>query len=95
MMRAIKTYLDVRYFYDWAGGLIWLDCLVADDCGEPYVRSHVDLGHSMLARAPESMRADLGALQPQAPPLAALAARVKDAFDPDHVLNPGKMVWGH
>jgi FAD/FMN-containing dehydrogenase len=27
-------------------------------------------------------------------PLAALSRRVKDAFDPAHILNPGRMVEG-
>jgi len=29
--------------------------------------------------------------QPEAPALAALSARVKDAFDPERILNPGRM----
>jgi glycolate oxidase FAD binding subunit len=32
--------------------------------------------------------------EPQAPPLAALAARVKLSFDPHGILNPGRMVEG-
>jgi glycolate oxidase FAD binding subunit len=29
--------------------------------------------------------------QPQAVPLARLSARVKDSFDPQRILNPGRM----
>ena len=31
---------------------------------------------------------------PQPAPLAALSRRVKEAFDPAHILNPGRMVEG-
>ena len=36
----------------------------------------------------------LKALKEQAGALAALAARVKDSFDPRRILNPGRMVQG-
>jgi glycolate oxidase FAD binding subunit len=32
--------------------------------------------------------------EPQPPALTALSRRVKDAFDPRHILNPGRMVEG-
>ena len=42
-------------------------------------------------RAPAAVRALVPVFQPQPPPLAALARRVKDGFDPHRVLNPGRM----
>jgi glycolate oxidase FAD binding subunit len=89
---AIKAKFDARGFYDWAGGLIWLDCPADGDCGAAVIRAAVGPGHAMLARAPDAARAAVGVFHPQPAPLAALAARVKDAFDPDHTLNPGRMV---
>ncbi|MGA8398782.1 MAG: FAD-linked oxidase C-terminal domain-containing protein [Stellaceae bacterium] len=32
--------------------------------------------------------------EPQPGPLAALSRRVKESFDPRHILNPGRMVEG-
>jgi glycolate oxidase FAD binding subunit len=32
--------------------------------------------------------------EPLAPALAAVSASVKASFDPDHILNPGRMVAG-
>jgi glycolate oxidase FAD binding subunit len=36
----------------------------------------------------------LAVFEPQPPALAALSRRVKEAFDPRHILNPGRMVEG-
>lgn len=69
--------------YDWAGGLVWL---LSDD--EPArVRAAVRSlgGYATCYRGPAP------AFEPLAGPLAALTARVKSAFDPKGVLNPGRM----
>jgi glycolate oxidase FAD binding subunit len=38
------------------------------------------------------LRRSVPVFEPQPPALAALAARVKDGFDPRHILNRGRMV---
>ncbi|MEJ0008770.1 MAG: hypothetical protein WDM77_21010 [Steroidobacteraceae bacterium] len=48
-------------------------------------------GTQRLVRAPESERRAGGVFEPQAPAIAAIAARFKAAFDPDERLNPGRM----
>jgi glycolate oxidase FAD binding subunit len=40
------------------------------------------------------VRAAVDVFQPQASALGALSARVKDSFDPHHILNPGRMYRG-
>jgi len=40
------------------------------------------------------LRESVAVFEPQPAPLAALSRRVKDAFDPTHILNPGRMVEG-
>ncbi len=45
-------------------------------------------------RAPTEVRAESTVFQPQAPALAALTRRVKEAFDPKGILNPGRMYRG-
>ena len=67
--------------YDWGGGLIWL---MSDDDPRAAVRKLG--GHATLYRG-EGL-----AFEPLAGPLAALTARVKAAFDPNGVLNPGRLV---
>jgi glycolate oxidase FAD binding subunit len=68
--------------YDWAGGLTWL----ASEEPAARVRAVVrDLGgHAVCLRGGE-------AFAPWEGPLGALQGRVKDAFDPLGLLNPGRM----
>jgi glycolate oxidase FAD binding subunit len=51
-------------------------------------------GHATLVRAPIEVRRALDVFQPQTDALAALSARVKQQFDPQRVLNPGRMYAG-
>ncbi len=94
MIRVLKDKLDIRYLFDWAGGLVWLEVPPSDDAAAALVRSSFASGHATLIRAPEATRAAVEVFQPQAPALAALSGRVKDAFDPRHILNPGRMYRG-
>ena len=94
MIRVLKDKLDIRYLYDWAGGLVWLEVPPSHDAAGALVRSSFAAGHATLIRAPEATRAAVAVFQPQAPALAALSGRVKDAFDPRHILNPGRMYRG-
>ena len=91
---ALAMELDARWFYDWAGGLIWLDMPSTPDASAPAVRAAIREGHATLIRAPEPVRATVAVQQPQAAALAALARRVKTAFDPIGIFNPGRMQEG-
>jgi glycolate oxidase FAD binding subunit len=75
---------------DQAGGLIWL---AAPASGAALIRDRAAAhdGQAMLLKASETSRATLGLYAPPSPALAALRARVKNAFDPDNLLNPGRM----
>ena len=81
----------LAHFYDWAGGLVWLRLERADHAG--VLRAIVDRlgGHAMLIRADEATRAEVEVFHPQPPALAALTRRVKEAFDPRHILERGRM----
>ena len=48
-------------------------------------------GHATLIRATPEERAGLAVFQPAEPGLAALTTRVRAAFDPLMILNPGRM----
>ena len=90
----LRGQLDLRYYFDWAGGLIWLDVPPTDDASASIIRGAIPSGHATLIRAPESIRASVEVFQPQAAALAALTARVKESFDPRHLFNPGRMYRG-
>ncbi len=81
------------YFYDWCGGLVWLCLEAAPDAHAIAVRAAVDRfgGHATLIRAADETRANVDVFHPQPAPLAALTRRVKESFDPAHVLERGRM----
>ena len=84
---------DIGYFYDWAGGLVWLDLPASADAWHGAVRAAcAGRGHATLLRADAAVRASVPVFQPQPAALAALSARVKASFDPRGLLNPGRMV---
>lgn len=88
---SLGAELDARWFYDWAGGLIWIDVPPSADAAVLAIRGAVREGHATLIRGPETVRAAVPVLQPQAPALAELGRRVKAAFDPAGIFNPGRM----
>jgi len=81
--------LGADLFLDQVGGQIFA---VMDDPRAAEVRALVaGGGHATLLRAPDAIRSTIPVFQPQPAPLAALAARVKNAFDPRQILEPGRM----
>ena len=81
-----------NYFYDWAGGLVWLALAAKDDGGAARVRKALaGNGHATLIRAPAAIRAAVAVFEPQEAGLAALSKRVKESFDPKGVFGPGRM----
>lgn len=94
IIRTLKDKLNLRYLFDWAGGLVWLEVPPSHDASEALVRGSFRAGHATLIRAPEATRAAVNVFQPQEAALAALTSRLKDAFDPRHILNPGRMYRG-
>ena len=88
--QAVMRSHEALALYDWGGGLVWLAVAGAPDGGAAAVRAAVKgIGHATLIRATPGMTAPR--FEPEAPALAALSARVKDAFDPERILNPGRM----
>lgn len=83
-------------FYDWGGGLVWLAVANDEENAADSVRKAVGDcgGHATLIRAPASRRARIAVFQPQSGPVAALSRRLKQGFDPNGILNPGRMYDG-
>jgi len=78
-----------EYYLDWAGSLIWL---ATDASNNP--RHYLKSGVATLFRADETSRKNTEVFHPQSPALAVLSSRVKAAFDPKGLFNPGKMYKG-
>lgn len=94
IVSRLGSWTDIRYLFDWAGGLIWLEMPASEDAGAGLVRGAVTSGHATLIRASETERSNVDVFQPQEAALAALSARVKASFDPNHIFNPGRMYRG-
>ena len=77
-----------RYFFDWAGGLIWIE--VPQGTGGALIRSAFTSGHATLIRSTIKSAQDI--FHRQATAHAALSARVKNSFDPKNIFNPGRML---
>ena len=79
--------------YDWGGGLIWAALPQKPDAQAQRVRNQVEAagGHATLIRASDEVRRNIDVFQPQAAGIAALAERVRQSFDPKHILNRGRL----
>lgn len=93
VVARLKTQLEFRYVFDGAGGLIWLDH--EPQASARIIRAALKSGHATLFRADDETRRTEAVFSPQPAPLAALTQRVKLAFDPKGLFNPGRMVKGH
>jgi glycolate oxidase FAD binding subunit len=92
MIDALRREAGVNAFYDWQGGLIWMEMAAGPDASA--LRAMIRRfggGHATLIRAGEPERASLDVFEPQPPALAALSRRLKAEFDPKGILNPGRM----
>ena len=97
--QTVARQIDAVWFLDWGGGLVWLAVIEPGDAGAAVIRSAVggpigQGGHATLVRGSPGLRAAVPVFEPQPGPLAALSRRVKQGFDPRHILNPGRMVEG-
>ena len=89
----LREALAAVVFYDWGGGLVWLAVADRPDAGAEVVRAAVARtgGSAMLARAPDAVRAQVPVLPPLDRVAEPVSRRLKAAFDPAGVLNPGRM----
>jgi glycolate oxidase FAD binding subunit len=84
--RVLEAIRPERYLLDWGGGLIWA---AYDRVDTPLVRGALREGHALLVKAPDDTRTCR--LHPPSAAVAQVIERVRDAFDPDRRLNPGRM----
>jgi len=90
---ALETSLGAEAFFDWGGGLIWLQTPDATAGVARDIRAEIAPhgGYATLIRGSAQQRAALDVFQPEAPRLAKISQQLRDQFDPAGVLNPGLM----
>ena len=89
---ALKRRGEVSLFYDWGGGLLWvLAPETAEMAHAIEAASRAQGGHALLIRGSADFRVSVFRFGPQEGPLAALHGRVKQTFDPAHILNTGRL----
>lgn len=85
--------IDVRVAYDWSGGLMWIETPSLTDAAAVDIRRQLAEfgGHATLIRADKTIRDGTDVFQPLERPHDALAAKLKHAFDPMGLFNPGRI----
>ncbi len=94
LAEAIAARRDADWWFDLGGGLIWLLTPEDDDAGAAAIRDEsAKLGaRATLFRASAAIRSAVPPFPPEPATTARLAAGLKAAFDPQGVLNPGRLV---
>ncbi len=95
IVKNILSSIKANVFYDWGGGLIWLETNNSN-ISAGIIREAIKLGggHATLIRAEASVREKVSVFEPQSDVLSNLTARIKKGFDPKSILNPGRLYKG-
>ncbi len=96
LVSALRAHLECQAAYEWSGGLIWLEVSPATDAGATVLRRIIAefQADAMLVRASQASRAAVDVFQPLPETNMALIRRLKEAFDPHRILNPGRLYAG-
>ncbi|WP_088347805.1 MULTISPECIES: FAD-binding protein [Rhodomicrobium] len=96
LVSALKAQLECTAAYEWSGGLIWVEVPPATDSGAAVLRRIIaEFGaDAMLVRANATSRAAIDVFQPLPEVNMGLIRRLKEAFDPQRILSPGRMYAG-
>lgn len=93
IVATIEKFVPSHAFYDWSGGLVWLEVPASSDASAADVRRAVAVrgGHATLIRAAPEVRANVEVFEPMKPEIERLTRGIKTAFDPVGIFNPGRM----
>ena len=85
---------DIKYFIDWAGGLIWLSTKDLETISKMRIFSVKNNGHLTIYKSDDNYRRTEEFLTCGDTNFKILSSKIKKSFDPNLILNPGKMYAG-
>ena len=96
LAKWIEENTKANFYMDWSGGLVWIE---TDEGAIQFaefakkLRSMVSGfgGHATLVRASDDAKDLVGVFNPLGDTISPLVERVKQSFDPEGILNPGRM----
>lgn len=93
LAKKIAEATGASYYLDWGGGLVVLSVPENPARSAKAIRAAIGStgGHGTLVRASDTVRSTLDVFDPLSPGIMSLSKRVKNAFDPEGILNPGRM----
>ena len=93
VVSGIRRYIEADAFYDWSGGLIWLEVPKSADAGATEIRRVIAStgGHATLVRASDDVKASIDVFEPMHSGVELMSKRIKKVFDPSGILNRGRM----
>ena len=94
--QTLSERFDISWFYDWAGGLIWIESEFEADALHGAIRAGVAEagGQALVIRKGNGLSVSTEVFQPLPRPIFQLNYRVKQAFDPKSIFNPGRVYTG-
>jgi len=91
-LQKLKTLGEHQVVLDWGGALIWVSLPCGGDAQAVNLRALLPPdAFAMLVVAPPAVRARQSVFQPRPAAQTAVENRVRQSFDPDGLLNPGRM----
>ena len=92
VLDQLKALGEHDYMLDWGGALLWLSLPCGEDAQAVALRALLPPeAYAMLVVAPAEIRARRPVFQPRPAAQMAIEERVRQSFDPDGLLNPGRM----
>lgn len=97
IVSAVNAHRPATVYYDWSGGLVWLETGHENDAGADVIRAVCEPhsgAHATLFRAPPAIKANVPVFNPLEPAHMTLTRSIKASLDPQGLFNPGAMYAG-